>query len=995
MEVTSKPGRPEALPTVSIKESWRDVWFCLRKPLSLEISAKAASMAGLEVRYWQLSAVQDRAPSWFLPRWLDRGHVVLTYRSGKEEHQRSFVLRGAARAQARKDILQRAHRELTRALDAADRALVPIRSDIERTYRSDRYVRHSQAARITSNHADMGRKVAPVLDALHRHPLLAPSDRELARSLKDELADLAKRVNKPEASRTEHNEQYLAYQIEAEADYFNAVESSPLTPEQTAAALVFEDATLVVAAAGSGKSSCIVGKIGFALKSGLFQDHEILALAYNRKAAKSLDERLSKKLSKAIGRKVAVASKTFHSFGLSVMVEANGEGIRPRVLKEEAGEEGRFLRTVIDRLKDEDLPFQQALADWLLFAPFEDPSPSGIAGNLEDCEKRYEECCRQRIKAKREEGKKSYEPSIPTLDPAIHVRSLEERSIVNWLFLRGIPVGYETPDWDGAKLLGLGVSESTKKQRPYKPDFTYCQTQQLSNGTQREVRVIHEHFALDRNGRAPAWMGGAEYEAQARRKRAMFKKRVAGGHRTGKPVVFFETTSAQMRDGTLWNHLEHSLKAAGIAVGPRSQDVYRRAIASFGPIEGLEQLIMDFVLRFKDSGLTEGEVLQEAKQQPNSWRALLFLKVAFPVFHAYQQALRDAGKIDYADMLREALAALRDGRVKTPYRFVLVDEFQDIARLRADLVKSVLDQAPDESMVFCVGDDWQTINRFSGSDVSIFKNIGNHFGRHERHLMLSRTFRCSSGIATLARELVLKNDNQFDKPVQARPDRLSHCVRVVLHKPGAEHRMPALETQLAALIETGKDLGIALPSVQILTRTTAETTAPQGLDSKDAIDALKARYNGQLEVEVMSLHGSKGLEADFVVLVGFDSGFRGFPDERAPEPLLDLVLPKLSHENEEERRLLYVGLTRAKHQVIVLANGEAPSEYVLELSALSEHHAFIDWINLGAQRTDCPRCKVGSLQPPRNSELKLVCSRSARCGYRGQIPRRQAPTVNS
>ncbi|OMG05110.1 hypothetical protein LN96_10550 [Xanthomonas citri pv. citri] len=261
--------------------------------------------------------------------------------------------------------------------------------------------------------------------------------------------------------------------------------------------------------------------------------------------------------------------------------------------------------------------------------------------------------------------------------------------------------------------------------------------------------------------------------------------------------------------------------------------------------------------------------------------------------------------------------------------------------------------------------------------------------------MLSRTFRCSSGIATLARELVLKNDNQFDKPVQARPDRLSHCVRVVLHKPGAEHRMPALETQLAALIETGKDLGIALPSVQILARTTVKTTAPLGLDSKDAINALKARYTGQLEVEVMSLHGSKGLEADFVVLVGFDSGFRGFPDERAPEPLLDLVLPKLSHENEEERRLLYVGLTRAKHQVIVLANGDAPSEYVLELSALSEHHAFIDWINLGAQRTDCPRCKVGSLQPPRNSELKLVCSRSARCGYRGQIPRRQAPTVNS
>lgn len=508
-----------------------------------------------------------------------------------------------------------------------------------------------------------------------------------------------------------------------------------------------------------------------------------------------------------------------------------------------------------------------------LFAPFEDPSPSGIAGNLEDCEKRYEECCRQRIKAKREEGKKSYEPTIPTLDPAIHVRSLEERSIVNWLFLRGIPVGYETPDWDGAKLLGLGVSESTKRQRPYKPDFTYRQTQQLSNGTQREVRVIHEHFALDGNGRAPAWMGGAEYEAQARSKRAMFKKRVAGGHRNGKPVVFSRPPRHRCvtaRCGTIWSTRSRRRVSRWVHA-PRT------CTAGPSPASG----------RSKDSSSSSWTSCCASRTRASRKGGLAGSKAAtqlvarttlpeggFPVFHAYQQALRDAGKIDYADMLREALAALRDGRVKTPYRFVLVDEFQDIARLRADLVKSVLDQAPYESIVFCVGDDWQTINRFSGSDVGIFKNIGNHFGRHERQLMLSRTFRCSSGIATLARELVLKNDNQFDKPVQARPDRLSHCVRVVLHKPGAEHRMPALETQLAALIETGKDLGIALPSVQILARTTVKTTAPLGLDSKDAINALKARYTGQLEVEVMSLHGSKGLEADFVVLVGFDSGFR-------------------------------------------------------------------------------------------------------------------------
>ncbi|MCC4607844.1 UvrD-helicase domain-containing protein [Xanthomonas campestris pv. zinniae] len=980
-----------AMPTVTVKESWRDVWFCFRKPLALELSAQTVTFDGTCIGYWQLTSVQEKAPSWFLPRWLDRSYLRLTYQENQQQRDFTLVVRSNSGASARQSILQRVQLTLVQMLDSVHHKLVPLRYDLDEAYQSDRYVRHSQAERIADKHSAMVQKMAPHLNALHRHPLLEPGDRARARALKDEFDGLAKPVIDRDAYRKDHNERYIGYHAQLEADYFSQVESSPLTDEQVKAALVFEDATLVVAAAGSGKSSCIVGKIGFALKSGMFKDHEILALAYNTKAAESLEKRLSQKLSKAIGRKVSVASKTFHSFGLSTLVQARGEDVRPRVLKEDAGEEGRLLRTVIAQLKDDDLAFQQALADWLLFAPFEDPSPFGVAGDLEECARRYEECCRQRIKAKREEGKESYVPTIPTLDPAIPVRSLEERSIVNWLVLRGIPFSYELPDWDGAKLLGLGVSETSKKQRPYKPDFTYRRTDRLHDGTQREVRIMHEHFGLDADGRAPAWMGGAQYEAQARSKRVMFKKRVASTQRTQSPVVFFETTSAQLRDGTLWAHLEQSLKGAGILVGPPSQDVYRRAIASFGPIEEREKLIMDFVLRFKDSGLTEAQVFEQAKQQSNSWRAGLFLKVAFTVFHAYQKALREAGKIDYADMLREAVVALRDGRVHTPYRFLLVDEFQDIARLRADLVKSVLDQAPHESIVFCVGDDWQTINRFSGSDVSIFKNIGTHFGRHERQLMLSRTFRCSSGIATLARELVLKNANQFDKPVHARPDRLTQCVRVVLHKPGAENRMPALETQLASLIDTGRALGISIPSVQILTRTTAATTAPQGLDSEEAIKALKSRYDGKLDVQAMSLHGSKGLEADFVVLVGFDSGFRGFPDERAPEPLLDLVLPKLANENEEERRLLYVGLTRAKHLVVILANGEAPSEYALELSALSEKHSFIDWINLGVQRATCPKCTRGSLLMHSNGR-RLDCSRSNRCGYRAWVGQSAKPT---
>jgi len=124
VEVKNKGERPAALPTVTVRESWRDVWFCFRRPVALEISAKAVTVEGQDVRYWQLSAVQDRAPTWFLPRWLDRGHLVLTYRSGKEERPCPFALPSGTRTQASKATLQRAHRELAHALGAADQALV-------------------------------------------------------------------------------------------------------------------------------------------------------------------------------------------------------------------------------------------------------------------------------------------------------------------------------------------------------------------------------------------------------------------------------------------------------------------------------------------------------------------------------------------------------------------------------------------------------------------------------------------------------------------------------------------------------------------------------------------------------------------------------------------------------------------------------------------------------------------------------------------------------
>ncbi|WP_233840944.1 UvrD-helicase domain-containing protein [Dyella sp. 2HG41-7] len=967
--------RDNAIANVALeyKETWWLAWLHLRRARTLHFNKAYLILDGARVDFQDITALKRRIARWPFRR-RGYGQLWVQFRIGPEWHDIAYVMEDHDVNAFGHSINNAIATWINERLIQLELRKTQLIEKVEEVYNPLRYVRHSSATRLIREQQKEYADLQAQWQSTSLHSGLTKEQRGQAAASLARLEGLAGHFNDMAAARETHNKTYAADMKIAEGGYFRTVESSELTEEQIASVLTFEDATLVLAAAGSGKSSCIVAKIGFALKSGLFNDGEILALAYNKDAAKSLADRLNVKLERALGRKVHVKSKTFHSFGLSVMVEHYGESYEPKVLEEDKGEEGRFLKDTISTLLETDARFRGALAEWLLLVPYDDPQPIGVAGDLEQCAQLYEDCCREKIRAKRDKQKKYYEPSIPTLDVNLHVRSLEERSIANWLMLRGVAFEYEKLDWDGAKRLGMS-------RRPYKPDFTYEWTVKLTNEKTKTIRVVHEHFALDSDGRAPSWMGGDEYAKQAQTKRHMFARWCK--EPSEKRLIFIETTSAQYRDGSIWTHLENALRGVGLKLSEPSPELYKKAIASFRESTDLEKLIIDFVLRFKESGLTQNEVEAEASQQSHPYRTKLFLRVAFEVFQAYQRSLKKAERIDYADMLRDALSLLQDKRVLTPFRFVLVDEFQDISRLRATLVRSVLDQGSDDSIVFCVGDDWQTINRFAGSDVGIFTGIGTYFNRHVAQVKLRKTFRCADGIAQISRELVLRNASQLQKEVTAYAAKLPNCVRVVFHQGNDRARLETVIAELDQIAVTGRQLELAKPTVKILMRTTADTTAPRGFESEEVAKNLRARYAKRLQLDVQSVHGSKGLEADFVILVGLDSGFRGFPDERPPEPLLDLVLPKLQDLNEEERRLFYVGLTRARHQVVVLADGEAPSEYALELWELAQNYGFIECVDGGLNRKPCPKCKVGSLRTRPNSSISR-CTRSVRCGYQAR-----------
>jgi DNA helicase IV len=955
-------------------------WLCFRPSHIFEINATKLIYNEQPISYLRIHSLSLRAP-WLLLKWLGAEALTIGFASeGIKQNVSILVSKEAA-----SHLLQQAHTAtaafLLTALQHIDRATQQLTDRHAAAYKPDRYVRHSVARRFAEAEAVGFKQRCGNVRQLETHSMLSEADRQRVSAIGARLHQLTSFIEQPEIARKEHNHTYALHARVQYADYFARVESKALTDEQIDAALTFEDATLVVAAAGSGKSSCIIGKIGFALKSGLFAEQQILALAYNKEAAKQLKKRLDTKLSIALGRTVSVAAQTFHGFGLRTLMRCYGDDYEPKVLKEEGSEEGRYLKTVISSLVKNNPAFQQALADWISLSPYDDPQPVGFSDDLDECEKRYEECCRERMRERRDPTKKPWQPSIPTFNPAVHVRSLQERSIVNWLTTRNIAFDYEQPDWKGAERLGLGMTDKGK-QKPYKPDFTYTYSENWRTGQTRKVRVVHEHFALDAEGNAPIALGGEQYAERAAQKRAMYLAWMHEASNARERVVFIETTSAQIYDGSIWAHLAQGLQQAGVPMSPPDTKLQSQAIESFRESGEFETLIIDFVLRFKDSGRSQAEIRQEASTSRHPYRALLFLRVAFAVYEAYEAALNADQKIDFADMLRDAIDALKSNRTTTPYRFLLVDEFQDIAKLKADLVKAVLEQASDTSILFCVGDDWQTINRFAGSDVSIFTNVGRYFNRHTQQLNLTRTFRCAQGIADVSRALVMHNEGQFDKAVNAEPAQIENCVRVVLHGANPTDRKRALTDELERIAGAANAIGVSTkPTVQVLRRTQADTTSPEGLDNA-FLKKVREDFSDRLEIVLDSIHGSKGREADFVILPGLDSGFRGFPDERPPETMLNLVLPRLRDLIEEERRLMYVGLTRARHQVVVLACSEKPSQLILELDAVRHNFPCIEWIEEGDARIPCPVCNWGSMVIPHPKFTNKVCSRTVACGYR-------------
>jgi len=690
------------------------------------------------------------------------------------------------------------------------------------------------------------------------------------------------------------NRRHLEKELVASRPFFDTVEKAPLTKEQAEAVICFDNRILLVASAGSGKTSTMVAKAGYALRQNYFRADRMLLLAFNNEAAAELRERIKTRLEPLDLPADRVVAKTFHAFGLDVIGGATGKkpSLAPWV---ETGRDQESILEMVDELKDTDPQF---CASWDMFRlVFGQDLPK--FGKEEENPEAWD----------RDSGRNGFW----TLQGEV-VKSRGELVIANWLFYNGVTYVYEA---------SYKVDTADPTHRQYRPDFYLPRPD-----------AYLEHWALDAAGEPPPSFTGY--------KDAMtWKRRVHAANKT----TLLETTMADLWSGKAFAYLERELSERGVELNPDPD----REVSGRRPIENprLARTIRSFLTHAKSNRLTVDELrrrLVEGVAGQFKFRHEMFLSIFEKLWERWEARLRKERCIDFEDMLNQAADCIEQGRWDSPYELVMVDEFQDASQARARLVAGLV-KKPGRYL-FAVGDDWQSINRFAGADLGVMTDFEAKFGKAVT-LKLETTFRCPQALCDISSQFVQKNPKQLRKTVRSPRNDVDQPVRIVSVRDETQIRA-AIEARVAELAASQPESGRPT-TVYILGRYRRD-------------EAYRPRSEvANVKVEFITIHSSKGLEADHVILPRVTGETMGFPSRVVDDPVLQLALPSGDgFEFSEERRLFYVALTRARQTVTLVTVARKESAFATELV----RDCALKILNAdGSEYTDevCPKCGAGFL----------------------------------
>ena len=700
--------------------------------------------------------------------------------------------------------------------------------------------------------------------------------------------------------------------------------------EQIAAIAAVNENVLLKARAGSGKTSVVAGRTRFLIEHARINPDEIMLLAFNRSAKKEMTKRVQR-VYQIMGFDNA---KTFHGLAYQ-LVQPN----KTPLFDEKGGgvstaKQAQFIQKLVDDAKDLTFLFR-------MHGFFRDEinELESIGGFLSP-EDRYLFFRNYRLLTLNNDS----------------VKSLGEKYIGDFLFEHDIAHKYEKVWW--------------WDKRNYRPDFT------LDWVNAKKPHIVIEHWGIDENDsnkHVPDYWDNSwdDYKTQMDAKRDYWKR---DGYNTDK-VLFLETSIVDSRPGR--EHFEKTLYRkltdAGVVLTKLDKETLARKVDEIH-IAKLTKMFLQFIQRAKNQRLSPDDVAEEIKELGIGTRPSMFSRMANKIYRDYVRELEKTDKLDFNDLLEHAIDKVQrtkgdcsiptadDRSIKiNQIKYLMIDEYQDFSPLFFNLVDAIRRCNPTMK-VFCVGDDWQAINAFAGSDLKYFESFDKYIDG-AKHLALLTNYRSATSIVdtsnrfmagrgeqsraykTEAGEVCKRHTdeeirierNTDEARTQAREfDR--RFVDVIKDKHGNTNysaNKSVMAKTLKACYAIITDDSNRNKRIAILSRTNIvgfyyESPAQFKSALKETCKGHPVYRDFDKLVDASTTHGYKGREADIVIMLFVNDG--AYPLIHPDNDLYEILGATPQKTLDEERRLFYVGLTRAKEKLYLLCESEIESDFLREIT---------------------------------------------------------------
>ena len=711
-----------------------------------------------------------------------------------------------------------------------------------------------------------------------------------------------------------------------------------LDDDQQTAIITDDKHNLVVAGAGSGKTEVLITRVAYLIKrnSDKIKPERILALAFQNKAAQEVKERLKKRdninaivpkeideeqdRSPVFSKAGQVTAGTFHSLGYKIIKDAAKiKGVSPLRLKDECSIEWKY-QNYIKKLYQEVFTNNKEIKDDIIgfMRAFGDKEKPDLKGDKEAHYKYLRELEYTALNGKPADSK-------------------AEKIIMDF-FLSHKLNGEEIQIKHAEEAEWMKYKNENGDDIIPKPDFFI---------TDNDFEIYWEHWALDKNGKVPPWFKEFEdknYIEGMEKKRTKFKEQ--------NRYLFVETYSWEAIEDNFIEIFKNRFLETLRKKYPNKRFVFtpltydeliQKSWKSSQFVEKLPLNIARFIQTAKTNNLYPEDMKKRISNGGWSSEQISFVKIANTIYEAYQRKLDDESKIDFSDMINKAVQFLKEEKklYKNEYDHILVDEYQDISPQRYELIKELMIKNPN-CKLFCVGDDWQSIMGFSGSNLNYFINFNTYFhlGDNAR-TDLTKNYRSIKTIVDVGACIIKNNKGgQIEKKTISNSNYSKPLRLYSVHEKAYENKYnEKVAEHFMKKIKEYHEKGYAYDDFLVLMRITSEKKTIWRY-IKEWSDQLNIPINPESHiskpncVRFMSVHKSKGLQAKIVIILNLEKGKYGFPCELENPDIFEPAIRNtdgLKEKEQEERRLFYVAVTRAEEEVIMYTQKEKESKFIIEM----------------------------------------------------------------